>query len=222
MIVEIESDDDYLMISGIQHYAFCPRQWALIHIEQQWKENVLTTEGNDVHERVDDDNFDETRKDKRIVRRMPLLSEEYRIRGFADVVEFKRVDLDTPGTVKLEGRDGCWLVKPIEYKRGKPKSDDRDALQLCAQAMCLEEMMHVEITVGEIYYNEIRRREKIELTTRLRERVIEVIGHMRELYDSAHTPKAVYKNHCKSCSLFTLCKPKWSQDHARSAAYYVK
>lgn len=215
-------DDDYLMISGLQHFAFCKRQWALIHIEQQWKENVLTTEGKHLHERVDDHSFDESRGNQRIVRSVPLLSEKLRIRGIADMVEFERQMDESDETVRLDGREGFWKVSPIEYKRGKPKSDDRDTVQLCAQAICLEEMLDVRITNGIIYYAETRRREMIEFKGSLRERVIAMISTMRQLYDESRTPHAEYKKHCESCSLMPICKPKWSTMGAKSAANYVR
>ncbi|PWI57577.1 CRISPR-associated protein Cas4 [Sulfoacidibacillus thermotolerans] len=215
-------EDDYLMISGIQHFAFCQRQWALIHIEQQWQENVLTTQGKHVHERVDDDRFDETRGDLRIVRAMPILSERLKLRGIADMVEFRRVSQRNSESVVLEGREGLWTVVPIEYKRGKPKTDDRDIVQLCAQALCLEEMLNVYIPVGIIYYSEIRKREKIELTAEYRQRVEELVVMMRRYYDDAITPRAIYKQHCKQCSLVEICQPKLSSAGAKSAAKYIE
>ncbi|WP_198159957.1 CRISPR-associated protein Cas4 [Brevibacillus parabrevis] len=222
MTVTALEPDDYLMLSGIQHFAFCPRQWALIHVEQQWKENVLTTEGNDVHRMVDDPQFDETRGDKRVVRSMPLVSEALRVRGTADMVEFRRQEQPSPATVVLEGRAGYWSVIPVEYKRGKPKRDDRDALQLCAQAICLEEMMGVSISEGEIFYHEVRKREKIELTSGLRECVAKITVEMTKMHAESRTPKAVYKPHCRQCSLVSLCQPKWSSRGAKSAAAYVE
>jgi len=218
----VVQSDDYFMLSGIQHYAFCPRQWALIHIEQQWKENVLTTEGNDVHRLVDDPEFDETRGDKRTVRSMPLVSDQLGIRGIADMVEFSRQAFPSEETVVLDGREGNWLVRPVEYKRGKPKPDDRDALQLCAQAICLEEMMGVSIQEGDLFYHEIRRREQVVFTAALRARVAAIVAEMREMYAASRTPKANYKSHCRQCSLVTLCKPKWTGKGAKSAAAYVQ
>ncbi|MBO8164192.1 MAG: CRISPR-associated protein Cas4 [Brevibacillus sp.] len=209
------------MISGIQHFAFCQRQWALIHIEQQWHENVLTTQGQHVHRQVDDDHFDETRGILRIVRSMPILSEKLRIRGIADMVEFRRVNEKTDETIVLDGRQGFWTVVPIEYKRGKPKNDDRDIVQLCAQAICLEEMLNVVVPAGIIYYAEIRRRVRVELTKEHRQRVQALVETMRHYYDEAITPRAVYKKHCQQCSLLTICQPKLSAAGARSAAAYI-
>ncbi|MEX2105225.1 MAG: CRISPR-associated protein Cas4, partial [Bacilli bacterium] len=128
----------------------------------------------------------------------------------------------TEETIKMDGRDGYWSVAPIEYKRGKPKSDDRDAVQLCAQAICLEEMMKLTIPKGAIYYAEIRRRDVIEFTTVLRERVQDLVILMRQFFDEGFTPRAEYKKHCVQCSLITKCKPKWSSKGSKSAAAYVK
>ncbi|MEB3104012.1 CRISPR-associated protein Cas4 [Ferviditalea candida] len=211
------------MISGIQHFAFCQRQWALIHIENQWRENVLTTEGNHVHQRVDDSGFDETRGVFRIVRSVPLVSESLRIRGIADMVEFERQSEKCEETVMLDGREGNWKVTPVEYKRGKPKSDDRDIVQLCAQAICLEEMLGVKIACGAIYYAETRRREQVMFSDSLRLRVKTLVAGMRLLYDENRTPRAEYQKHCERCSLISICKPKWSaKGYSKSAAAYVK
>lgn len=218
----MRDDDDYFMLSGIQHFAFCQRQWALIHIEQQWSENVLTTQGQYVHKRVDDEHADETRGDLRVVRSMPLLSERLGVRGIADVVEFRRVLVASEETVTLDGRIGFWKVLPVEYKRGKPKVDDRDIVQLCAQAICLEEMLKVSISAGAIYYAETRKRESIEFTKPYRHRVEELLSQMSYYYENAITPRAVYKQHCKQCSLFELCQPRLSSLGAKSAAHYIE
>lgn len=216
------NDDEYLMLSGIQHFAFCERQWALIHIEQQWSENVLTVEGNHLHQRVDDWDADETRGRLRVIRSMPLASERLGIRGVADVVEFHRTDAESDETLQLDGRDGYWKVVPVEYKRGKPKSDDRDEVQLCAQILCLEEMLHVRIAAGHIFYASIRRRDIVDITDRLRSRVEELIMKMNSMFKEGRTPRAVYTKACESCSLISLCNPKWSAAGAKSASSYVK
>lgn len=217
----MDQDDDYLTVSGIQHFAFCPRQWALIHIENQWNDNVLTVEGQHVHERVDDMQFDETRGDLRIVRSMPIVSHRLRIRGIADMVEFRRVAEFSDESVALRDRDGYWTVSPIEYKRGRPKPDDRDIVQLCAQSLCLEEMMRVSISRGAMYYAQTHRREYVDLGDDIRERVEALVRSMRSHYEQAATPAAVLKSHCKQCSLLDICQPKLSSKGARSAADYV-
>ena len=139
--VDPNREDDYRMISEIQHFAFCRRQWALIHLEQQWAENLLTTEGMLMHKRVHDENLSELRKDKLVIRGMRVVSHVLGCSGICDAVEFIRSE----DGISLRGREGRWLVRPVEYKRGKPKKGQEDELQLCAQAMCLEEMLCCKI-----------------------------------------------------------------------------
>ncbi|NLY76132.1 MAG: Dna2/Cas4 domain-containing protein, partial [Firmicutes bacterium] len=129
------SEDDLLLLSGIQHFAYCERQWALIHIEQQWLENVRTVEGRHLHERVHNPDLVEKRGDLLVARSLPIVSWRLGLYGMMDLVEFRQVGSDQGG-IKLPNREGVWLPKPVEYKRGKPKTDDRDEVQLCAQAIC--------------------------------------------------------------------------------------
>jgi len=199
------SDDDLLMLSGIQHFAFCKRQWALIHVEQQWAENVKTTEGNHLHERVDDPLASDKRGKLITYRAFPLISYQLGLTGRADVVE---LIYTREGGVTIEGYEGRWLLYPVEYKRGKQKPDDRDAVQVCAQAICLEEMFNIEISKGSLFYGEIRRRVNVEFTTELRQTVFDLARRMHELYNNGITPLPVYKSHCKSCSLIDICLPQ--------------
>ena len=195
------SDDDLLMLSGIQHFAFCERQWALIHVEQQWAENVKTTEGNHLHERVDDPMESDKRGKVITYRAFPLISYQLGLTGRADVVE---LIYTREGGVPIEGYEGRWLLHPVEYKRGKQKPDDRDAVQVCAQAICLEEMFKIKITNGSLFYGETRRRVNVEL----RQTVFDHALSMHELYNNGITPLPVYKSHCKSCSLIDICLPQ--------------
>ena len=215
-------EDAYLMLSGIQHFAFCPRQWALIHIEQLWADNVHTVIGHHVHERVDDWTVDETRGNVRIVRAMPLVSAQLGLRGVADMVEFHRVSEEADDTVQLDGRDGFWRVIPVEYKKGAPKPDDRDEVQLCAQAICLEEMLDVRISYGYLYYDTVKHREEVVFTGKLRERVHQISKQMHKLFAEGRTPQVSYGKHCGSCSLEALCQPKWSKLGNHSASVYVR
>ena len=155
------SPDDCLMISGLQHFRFCRRQWALIHIEQQWAENLRTVEGNLLHERAHNEHLRESRGDLLIVRGLRVQSLTLGLTGQCDVVEFRRDD--TRG-VTLSGKEGAWLPYPVEYKHGAAKQDGSDALQLCAQAMCLEEMLVCEIPSGALFYGETRRRFPVSFT----------------------------------------------------------
>lgn len=216
------SDEDYLLLSGIQHMAFCERQWALIHIEQAWAENVRTIEGKHLHERTDDPFEDETRKDIRVVRAMPIVSNKLGLRGVADVVEFQRTEEPSEGVaVRLKNRKGWWRPYPVEYKRGRPKRDDRDAVQLCAQAIALEEMLNVSIDSGFFYYGQIRRREHIIFDKSLRERVEELTGKMHEMMAAGKTPKAQKNKHCSLCSLIEICQPELTIRH-RSVEKYLE
>ena len=213
-------DDELLMLSGVQHIAFCERQWALIHIEQQWQENVKTVEGRIVHEKVDDPEFFESRGDILISRSVPIVSRTLGFYGIADMVEF-HLSRDSKG-IKLEKRIGRWNPIPVEYKRGKPKSDSRDEVQLCAQAICLEEMLDVTITNGYLYYAQTRRRTQVNFDYALRAQVKEFALKMHSLFSKGITPKAVYEKHCKNCSLIELCVPKVTEKQKNVSKYIEK
>lgn len=191
------------MLSGIQHFRFCARQWALIHIEQQWEENVLTIEGNYVHEKADQPFLREKRRDKLIVRAMPVKSHELRTSGICDVVEF----IQDPDGITLIDEVGKYRVVPVEYKRGKPKSGKEDVMQLVAQAMCLEEMLACEVPVGYFFYDQVKRREEVHITEQLKEEVRKAFKQMHHYFARQHTPKVKMDKHCKSCSLENLCMP---------------
>ncbi len=216
-------EDDFLMLSGIQHIAFCERQWALIHIEQVWAENVRTVEGQHLHERTDDPFEDETRTTLRTVRAMPLISRKLGLRGIADVVEFhQEKELIEGKTCRLEGREGWWRPIPVEYKRGRPKKDDRDAVQLCAQAMALEEMMQVSIDTGFLFYAQTKHREKIVLDETLRLHTIELASRMQQFFREGKTPKATKGKRCSQCSLVEECQPTWTLRHRPVKEYLAR
>ncbi len=196
-------EPDYIMLSALQHYQFCPRQCALIHIEQQWVENRYTAEGKVLHERVDS-NKSERSGSVRIVRTLPICSQQYGLSGQADVVEFHD-----------DGR-----VYPVEYKRGKPKKDRCDEVQLCAQAFCLEEMLNVEILEGALFYGQRRRRKEILFDVELRILTQKIIEKTHQMIDRGQTPKAVYSKKCDACSLLGSCLPK-SCDKGRSVKRYL-
>lgn len=196
-------EEDFLAISGIQHYRFCPRQWALIYIEQQWGDNRLTAEGEVQHKRAHDPLADEKRGDCILSHGMPVFSAELGIRGVCDVVEFTRSDCG----VSITGRAGKWLPAPVEYKHGDGGAQEADELQLCAQAMCLERMLCCEIADGFLYYAAIHRRVRVALTMELRERVKNMLEEMHRLYARGHTPRVKRRPGCRSCSLAELCLP---------------
>lgn len=194
--------DDYLPLSGLQHLAFCERQCALIHVEGVWAENRLTVEGRQLHERVDEV-ADELRDGVKISRGLPLRSDRLKLVGKADVVEFRS--------------DGPY---PIEYKRGARKAWRHDELQLCAQAMCLEEMLDVEIRRGSLFYGASRRRREVAFDGALRARTEEAASRFHEMVRRKLTPLAVLMPKCRNCSLQETCMPSVSNG-SRSASKYV-
>jgi len=206
--MNVEYNDDYLMLSGIQHFRFCERQWALIHLEGQWNENRLTFEGGLIHERADDPFLVETFGEQFVSRSVPIVSHRLKLYGVADVVEFLKT---SAGGVRIEGHEGLWLPYPVEYKHGQPKSDDCDLVQLCAQAMCLEEMLGIKVPEGAMYYHKIRRRLKVVFDSAVREATAEVAERMRLSSISGNTPRAQYMKKCEGCSLIDLCLPKISK-----------
>jgi CRISPR-associated exonuclease Cas4 len=203
------SDDDLLPLSGLQHLLFCERQWALIHIEQQWEENRLTQEGRVLHERVHESGT-EARPGTVVARGLRVRSLRLGLAGETDVVEFQRAEAQRAGTIQLEGRAGWWVPFPVEYKRGRPKADAWDEVQLCAQALCLEETFRVRIAAGALFYGTKRRRTAVEFDARLREQTEALARRMHELYATATTPAAVYASKCEKCSLIERCMPKMS------------
>lgn len=196
-------EDEFLMISGLQHFVFCRRQWALIHIEQVWEENVLTVEGNLLHERVDNPFIREKRGDTLYVRALPVQSRSLGISGICDMVEFTKSD----NGITLHGEEGRFIPKPIEYKRGKPKKHDADIMQLTAQVMCLEEMLGITIEEASFYYQEVRRREPQRITDEMRRRVMDMTNEMHQYYRRRYTPRVKTGKHCNNCSLRNKCLP---------------
>lgn len=197
------AEEDYLQLSGLQHFAFCRRQWALIHIENQWAENLRTVEGDLLHTRAHDGTQRELRGDVLTLRGLTVFSPSLGLSGKCDVVEFHA----DPAGVPLRGEEGLWLPYPVEYKRGSPKSGNEDALQLCAQAMCLEEMLCCSIPEGSLYYGETRRRTRVPLDETLRHQVRALSKEMHQLYTRGHTPKVKPTKACGACSLKDLCLP---------------
>jgi CRISPR-associated exonuclease Cas4 len=183
-----DAPDDALPLSGLQHLAFCPRQWALIHLEQAWAENRLTAEGRLLHEKADLPG-QSRRHDLRTVRGLELTSRRLGLAGRADVVEFRPEPF------------------PVEYKRGKRKPADCDLVQLCAQALCLEEMLNCAVERGAIFYGEPRRRLEVEFSSQLRARTETLAVEMQRLYQSCETPPARPGSHCQNCSLVNICLP---------------
>jgi CRISPR-associated exonuclease Cas4 len=197
------SEDDLLPLSGLQHLMFCERQWGLIHIEQIWEENRLTAEGRVLHERAHSAGS-ESRPKVRTSRGLRLHSLRLGLVGQADVVEFHP---STDGVV-LPELEGVWRPFPVEYKRARPKKDACDEVQLCAQALCLEEMFCRQISEGALYYGEPRRRTQVVFDGKLRARTEALAGRMHELYGAGTTPLAAYEPKCDGCSLIARCLPR--------------
>lgn len=191
---------DPLPISGLQHLAFCPRQWALIHLEQVWAENRLTAEGRLLHERADLPG-QSRRHETRTARGMLLESQRLRLTGRADIVEFRPEPF------------------PVEYKRGKRKPTDCDLVQLCAQALCLEEMLATSVPQGAIFYGEPRRRLEVIFTSELRLRVEALASTMHQIYASQQTPPAQPGKHCQRCSLVDVCLPAATANRSIAARW---
>ena len=197
-------DEDLLPLSGLQHFAFCRRQWALIHVENQWQENLRTVEGHLLHQRAHDEAQRERRGDTLILRGLSVVSYSLGLSGKCDVVEFHLA----PEGISLRGEVGLLLPYPVEYKRGKPKSHQADELQLCAQAMCLEEMLCCTIPEGALFYGEPRRRSIVSFSPQLRQSVQSFSDEMQQYYRRGYTPKAKPSKSCNACSLKELCLPQ--------------
>lgn len=197
------AEDEYLLMSGLQHFVFCRRQWALIHLEQQWSENLRTAEGRLEHARCHDTTQTERRGSLLITRGMRVVSHRLRMTGACDVVEF-RAD---PEGIPLQNTEGRWQPTPVEYKHGREKETDADRVQLCAQAMALEEMLVCEIPEGVLFYEETRRRERVALTPELRQTTLALAEEMNRYFARGYTPKVKPGKHCNACSLKALCLP---------------
>jgi len=209
--------DELLPLSGIQHFLFCRRQWALIHVERQWQENALTAEGKIMHQRVDDPFFTEKRKGIIIARSVPIASYRLGLSGVCDVVEFT----ESSAGVKLPGREGLHLPAPVEYKRGKEKHDHSDEAQLCAQALCLEEMLAVNIPTGYLYYGETWHRVTVGFTETLRALVRGMSEEMHAYFQRGYTPRVKTSKACRACSLADVCLPKL-QAKVIAASKYIQ
>jgi len=204
------SESDLLPISALQHYMVCPRQCALIHLEKVWEDNVLTAEGRILHERVDAGGS-EKRKDVKRVFGLPIRSLELGLAGKADVVEFHRQT------------GGRWQPYPVEYKRGRRKMEDWDRVQLCAQALCLEEMLDMSVPEGALFYGEEQRREVVAITESLRRVTQDVAADVHRLLDRGVTPLPEYAGRCDKCSLLEVCLPRQLQGkHSGRVARYLQ
>jgi len=203
------SEDDLVMLSALQHLLFCPRQCALIHVEQLWIENRLTAEGRILHERVHTA-ARESRRKSRTEYDMPIRSLKLGLIGRADVVDFHLRD------------DGQWQPYPVEYKRGRPKKDDSDLVQLCAQGLCLEEMLSIKVPVGALYYGKKKRRLEVEFDQTLRVTTMDTASQLHKLINSGQTPSPYYSRRCDTCSFLEYCLPKTAGKRNKVANYMKK
>ncbi len=238
------AEDELRPLSALQHLLYCERQCALIHQEQAWVENRFTAEGRILHQKADSGSS-EQRGDLRIARSLALRSYRLGLIGRADVVELHRVHPEavTPETVnpeavnptvlaaapstpasstpgaKLPGLAGRWFPRPVEYKRGRPKAEAWDEVQLCAQALCLEEMLEVEVPAGALFYGQRRRRTPVVFDEALRALTEETASRLHRLLGSSQVPAPVFGAKCRGCSLQSICLPKAPR---RSAKAYLQ
>lgn len=199
------AEDDFIMISALQHYIYCPRQCGLIHVDDVWNENLFTTRGNILHEKVDTDTF-ETRGNVKTVRGLRIHSYKYGLAGRCDIVEFKR------NAKSVE-------ILPVEFKTGEPKDDISDKVQLCAQIICLEEMLNAKISGGAFFYGKTRRRNLVEITDELRAQTLSVINAVRGIVANKKVPLQEYSSKCRNCSLLDICQPKAM--NKKKLKYYI-
>lgn len=199
-------EDDMLMLSGIQHFMFCHRQWALIHVEQQWAENRLTTEGGILHENVDNPFYRQKNGDVITLRSVHVASKRLGLYGITDAVELHPA-ASPANAISHPAYPGLWLPYPVEYKRGRSKADECDEVQLAAQVMCLEEMYGISIEYGALYYNEVKRREVVSISERLRALTVSLADEMHTIFSSGKMPQAEKRKGCRSCSLKDICLP---------------
>lgn len=227
------TESDLLPLSGLQHLAFCERQWGLIHLEQVWMENRLTAEGRALHKRSDSAQR-EVRGNTITVRTLRINSLRLGLAGQTDVVEFHRDDsvvisenraaetaVRILSVVRLPETKGWWRPVPVEYKRGSPKPYHCDMVQLCAQAICLEEMLGCTIGLGNLYYGKQHRRQEVRFSASLRQETEDLSLLMHRLFDVGITSPPIFDPKCESCSLKDVCQPK-SINTRRSVNDYLR
>ncbi len=210
--------DNSIPISALQHWVFCPRQCALIHLEREWEENVLTAKGRAGHEKIHQ-GFREFRRGKKQITGLRIGSKIFGIHGQIDVLELDLVDSDADACLQAFGLRGVWRVYPVEFKHGAPKRINCDRIQLCAQVLCLEEMLGLTIDQASLFYHRIRKREEVAIDTALRELTEQTIRALHEMFTNLQTPLPEYAARCKACSLNQICMP---QRFSRATVYRRK
>ena len=204
--MKLYDEDDMLMLSGIQHFMFCPRQWGLIHLYQEWDDNRLTIEGQLLHQHVDNPFYRQKNGDVITLRTVSVASHVLGLYGITDAIELTPAESQV-NAIRHPRYEGYWNVLPVEYKRGKQKPNACDEVQLTAQVICLEEMYHIHLDYGALYYHEIRRRDLIHINENLRKLTKESAVQMHEIFDSRKIPNVELQPHCKRCSLYDICLP---------------
>ena len=201
------TEEDLLPLSGLQHLAFCKRRWALVHLEQQWEENLFTAEGKLLHEKAHSAEI-ESRPEVLVRRTLPLRSFRLGLSGQTDIVEFLPCAESEPGVPMLR-RKGLWRPYPIEYKRTRDQHGSLAyRIQLCAQALCLEEMLRVPVPVGAVFDGRTKRREVVIFDEPLRQEVENLAALMHRILQSRDTPRAIYSKKCEGCSMRPVCLPE--------------
>jgi CRISPR-associated exonuclease Cas4 len=232
------SEDEFIHISALQHYVFCPRQCALIHVDDVWNDNVFTVRGNILHEKVDTDTY-ETRGALKTVRGLKIHSFTYGLAGRCDMVEFRKPPVNSPGlqageykanttgmgfqphiSANVVSVQKAMEVVPVEFKAGQPKQNISDEVQLCAQALCLEEMLNRSVRRGAFFYGKIRRRVYIEISNQLRKQTTDIISSVHDMVSRSYVPQARYEKKCATCSLLDICQPKAMNERKLKA--YIK
>jgi len=228
-MMEMFTEEELLPLSLIQHLLFCERRAALIQIECLWEDNLFTAEGSVLHHKVDEDITVESRGDVRITRGVLIRSLRLGLSGKADVVEFHRIENKGKGSavclangIPLSGCSGLWRPYPVDYKRGRLRHEEGFEAQLCAQALCLEEMLGCAIQEGAIFYGKPHRRMNVIFNEALREKTMKAAARLHELIRSGKTPPARYEKKCESCSLIQLCLPEVAGTEKRVSRYLAR
>lgn len=218
------TEDDLLPLSGLQHVVYCERRFALVHVEQVWADNAYTVEGSHAHARAHHADEEESRGDVRIVRSLAVRSFRLGVSGKTDVVEFHRLPEDDCGTcgASIEGLPGRWRVFPVEYKRGVARHERCYEVQLCGQAMCLEEVLHVGIDAGCLFYGASHKRVDVPFTEAVRGGTVQAAQRMHELYAAQVTPPATKEPKCEGCSLLPVCMPSVARGRSSAVRYLVR
>lgn len=201
-------EQDYLLLSGLQHFAYCPRQWALIHVDGQWADSADTVKGKIIHKKAHNEQSYELRGNSLVLRGLRISSRELGVSGQCDVVEFTKVPIYQEGSVTLKGFPGWWIPCPVEYKKGNGRYQKADELQLVCEALCLEEMLQTRITHADLFYSEIRERVHVIIDAGKRASVRNALNEMRHLYESHYLPRIKKSKKCINCSLQDICMPQ--------------